>query len=389
MADSSPPPALPEDEQRAAEALLTRAFGEPTVVQAVELLWDRGHVSRLQLASGRAVILKRQRKQGPGSSQLFGDELAALEYLNAMPVPVAPRLLGADAEAGLLLIEDLGDGTTLADVLMAAGRERVQAELIAYAQALGSLHAWSMGHAGEAAGLRARHGPGDEAAPRWRDAVQRGKEPFLAAAAALGVASDGVAEEVDQVHRIIIGTSYLGLVHGDPCPDNVLLIDGICRIVDFEHAGWGPVAYDAAYLLAPFPSCWCFARLPAEVAGPAVAAYRARLEIAGIELGPDWESTTTAVLAAAFLGRGQVFAEALDRDHEWGTTTMRPRLLAWLGSFTGRAGDCTLPRLQATAAAMYARLTERWAGIRIPDYPSLAQAGSALAQLPDGWQPQP
>jgi aminoglycoside/choline kinase family phosphotransferase len=219
--------------------------------------------------------------------------------------------------------------------------------------------------------------------------VQRGKEPFLAAAAALGVASDGVAEEVDQVHRIIIGTSYLGLVHGDPCPDNVLLIDGICRIVDFEHAGWGPVAYDAAYLLAPFPSCWCFARLPAEVAGPAVAAYRARLEIAGIELGPDWESTTTAVLAAAFLGRGQVFAEALDRDHEWGTTTMRPRLLAWLGSFTGRAGDCTLPRLQATAAAMYARLTERWAGIRIPDYPSLAQAGSALAQLPDGWQPQP
>jgi Ser/Thr protein kinase RdoA (MazF antagonist) len=389
MADSSPPPALPEDEQRAAEALLTRAFGEPTVVQAVELLWDRGHVSRLQLASGRAVILKRQRKQGPGSSQLFGDELAALEYLNAMPVPVAPRLLGADAEAGLLLIEDLGDGTTLADVLMAAGRERVQAELIAYAQALGSLHAWSMGHAGEAAGLRARHGPGDEAAPRWRDAVQRGKEPFLAAAATLGVASDGVAEEVDQVHRIIIGTSYLGLVHGDPCPDNVLLIDGICRIVDFEHAGWGPVAYDAAYLLAPFPSCWCFARLPAEVAGPAVAAYRARLEIAGIELGPDWESTTTAVLAAAFLGRGQVFAEALDRDHEWGTTTMRPRLLAWLGSFTGRAGDCTLPRLQATAAAMYARLTERWAGIRIPDYPSLAQAGSALAQLPDGWQPQP
>jgi Ser/Thr protein kinase RdoA (MazF antagonist) len=180
MADSSPPPALPDDEQRAAEALLTRAFGQPTVVQAVERLWDRGHVSRLHLASGRAVILKRRRRQWPSSSQLFGDELAALDYLNAMPVPVAPRLLGADAEAGLLLIEDLGDGATLADALMAAGRERVQAELVAYAQALGSLHAWSMGHAGEAAGLRARHGPGDEAAPRWRDAVQRGKEPFLA-----------------------------------------------------------------------------------------------------------------------------------------------------------------------------------------------------------------
>jgi Ser/Thr protein kinase RdoA (MazF antagonist) len=389
MADSAPPPALPEDEQRAAERLLTTALGAPAEVQSAEPLWDRGHVFRLHLRSGRAAILKRKRKEWPIGAQLFGDELAALDYLNAMPVPVAPRLLGADPLAGLLLMEDLGDGATLADSLMAAGRERVQAELIAYARALGSLHAWSMAHAGEAAGLRARHGPGDETGPRWRDAVQRGKEPFLATAAALGVASDGVAEEIDQVHQMIIGTSYLGLVHGDPCPDNVRLIDGTCRIVDYEYAGWGPVAYDAAYLLAPFPSCWCFARLPAEVAGPAVAAYRARLETAGIELGPDWESATTAVLAGAFLGRGQMLADALDRDDEWGTTTMRPRLLAWLHTFTGRAGDGTLPRLQATAAAMLDRLTERWAGIRIPDYPSHARAGSALAQVPGGWQPQP
>ena len=390
MSDSDPPPALPEAEQRAAEALLTRVLGEPAAVQAAESLWDRGHVFRLRLASGRTVILKRKRRQWPIGAQLFGDELAALDYLNGMPVPVAPRLLDADAQAGLLLMEDLGDGATLADSLMAAGRGRVQAELVAYARALGSVHAWSMSHTGEAAGVQARHGSGDEAGPRWRDAVQRGKEPFLTAAAALGVATHGVAEEIDQVHRMIVGTSYLGLVHGDPCPDNVRLIDGTCRIVDYEHAGWGPVAYDAAYLLAPFPSCWCFARLPDEVAGPAVEAYRGSLGAAGIELGPDWESVTTAVLAAAFLGRGQLLADALDRDDDaWGTTTMRPRLLTWLGTFTGRAGDGTLPRLQATAAAMQDRLAERWAGVRIPDYPSLAQAGSVLAQIPDGWQPQP
>ena len=177
MADSSQPPALPEGERQLAEVLLTRALGEPAVVHAAEHVWDRDHVFRLHLASGRAVILKRKRGQGPASSQLFGDELAALDYLNAMPVPVAPRLLGADAQAGVLLMEDLGDGATLADSLMAAGRERVQAELIGYAEALGSLHAWSMGHASEAARLRARHGPRDGAGPRWRDAVHRGKEP--------------------------------------------------------------------------------------------------------------------------------------------------------------------------------------------------------------------
>jgi hypothetical protein len=84
-----------------------------------------------------------------------------------------------------------------------------------------------------------------------------------------------------------------------------------------------------------------------------------------------------------------MLAEALDRDHEWGTTTMRPRLLAWLRTCTGRAGDGTLPRLQATAAAMHDRLSERWAGLEIPDYPSLAQPGSALARVPGGWEPQP
>jgi Ser/Thr protein kinase RdoA (MazF antagonist) len=389
MADSAPPPTLPEAGQRAAETLLTRTLGEPAVVQAAEPLWDRGHIFRLRLASGRTAILKRKRREWPIGAQLFGDELAALDYLNAMPVPVAPRLLGADAQAGVLLMEDLGDGATLADSLMAAGRERVQAELIAYARALASLHAWSMNHAREAAGVRARHGPGS-AGPRWRDAVQRGKDPFLAAAATLSIASHGVAEEIDQVHRMIVGTGYLGLVHGDPCPDNVRLTDGTCRIVDYEYACWGPVAYDAAYLLAPFQSCWCFARLPDEVAGPAVEAYRASLETAGIELGPDWDSITTAVLAAAFLGRGQMFAEALDRDDDdWGTTTMRPRLLAWLRTFTGRAGDGTLPRLQVTAAAIQDRLAERWAGVSIPDYPSLAQAGSVLARIPRGWQPQP
>jgi len=97
-------------------------LGEPAEVQAAEPLWDRGHVFRLHLTSGRAAILKRKRRDWPIGAQLFGDELAALDYLNAMPVPVAPRLLGADARAGLLLMEDRGHGATLADSLMAAGR---------------------------------------------------------------------------------------------------------------------------------------------------------------------------------------------------------------------------------------------------------------------------
>ena len=382
-------PALPAGEVQAAEALLTRAWGEPVVVQAAEKIWARSHVVRLRLDTGRIVVLKRRDRPGRRGGRDFGVELAALEYLNAMPVPVAPRLLGADAEAGILLLEDLGEGASLADSLLAGGRSRVQADLIAYARALGSLHAWSMGRGGELDGLLVRHAPGQPAVTGWLDAIQRGTEPFLAAAAALGIAVGGVADEIGQLRVLLSETGYRGLVHGDACPDNVHIIDGICRIFDFETSGWGPVAFDAAYLLAPFPSCWCFASLPAEIAGPAVAAYRTRLAAGGIGLGPDWEELTTAALAGLLIARGRMLAEALEQDHEWGTTTMRPRFLAWLRSFTGRAGGGALPRLQHTASAMQERLAERWPGLRVPEYPALAGAGSALARVPDGWQPVP
>jgi len=71
MADPAAQPALPEDEQGAAERLLTGALGEPAEVQSAEPLWDRGHVFRLRLASGRAAILKRKRKEWPIGAQPF------------------------------------------------------------------------------------------------------------------------------------------------------------------------------------------------------------------------------------------------------------------------------------------------------------------------------
>jgi hypothetical protein len=60
---------------------------------------------RLRTRDGRSAILKRARSDpeaGASGSESFGIELASLEYLAGMPVPVAPRLLGADVTAGVL-----------------------------------------------------------------------------------------------------------------------------------------------------------------------------------------------------------------------------------------------------------------------------------------------
>jgi Ser/Thr protein kinase RdoA (MazF antagonist) len=114
------------------------------------------------------------------------------------------------------------------------------------------------------------------------------------------IAGAGAGDEIDGLGTMLDATAPLGLVHGDACPDNVRITDGSCRIFDFEISGWGPVSLDAAHLVAPFPSCWCFARLPAEVATPAVGGYRARLTAAGIDPGPDWEAAMAA-------GRGRSY----------------------------------------------------------------------------------
>lgn len=79
----------------------------------------------------------------------------------------------------------------------------------------------------------------------------------------------------------------------------------------------------------------------------------------------------------------------LEEDDEWGTTTMRPRLLTWLRSFASAAGrPGVLPGLGALAGGLHERLSARWPEAVTADYPALARPGPAQVQVPDFWQPE-
>jgi Ser/Thr protein kinase RdoA (MazF antagonist) len=380
---------------KAAGALLSAAWGERARVLAAEALQDRADVFRLRLDGGRSAVLKRRgREEGQHGDEArgFGIELATLEYLNAMPVPVAPRLLGTDPGAGVLLMEDLGPGPSLADSLLTGRRDQARADLIAYARALGTLHAWSRSRGAELAALRARYAPGAALEPAWMGAIERGRDAFLGVAAALGLATDGVEDEISGLGALMTGSGpggsgFLGLVHGDACPDNVRLLGGECRIFDFETSGWGPVVLDAAYLLAPFPSCWCFGAVPSDVAVAALDAYRVQSGAMPNDLGQAWDAAMAAAVAGWIIARGTLMAKALDEDPPWGTTGIRPRLLAWLRSFAGAAARAgALPRLRALAGELGAELSGRWPRARLPEYPALARPGAPLAQVPGWWR---
>ncbi len=135
------------------------------------------------------------------------------------------------------------------------------------------------------------------------------------------------------------GTSYLGLVHGDACPDNVRLIDGACRIVHSEAWGWGLAAS------AP-PIFWRRSRAadfaspptsPARPLTPTGPGFRPRVST----WDRDWEHLTTAVLAGLIIACGHVIAEALGQDHEWEQPRRGPG--CWPGRRISPAAPVTAP----------------------------------------------
>jgi Ser/Thr protein kinase RdoA (MazF antagonist) len=386
---------LSEDERQATESLLASVWGSPVTVGEAELIWGRRQVARVTASDGRTAVLKRRPADGrPGLARGFGAEVAALEFLGGTPVAIAPRLLGVDPRAGILLMEDLGAGGSLAHALLATDPVAASEGLVAYARSMASLHAWSTGRSAEFEEIRARRAPGVPTAPHWADFRDAGKDGLLQAAADLGLPPaliDGAAAEIGTVASA--APRYPGLVHGDLCPDNTSLSEGSCRIFDFETSGWGSVAIDAAYLLAPFPSCWCFAALPPSAADAAMTAYRSVLLSAGISLGPDWDAELAVALGTLVVARGRRLpglaassGPESEPDDDWGTTTLRPRLLTWLRSFTGfPAAADALPRLHALALRLLSALETRWGPVSVPSYPALARPGDMLTTIPDGW----
>lgn len=105
-----------------------------------------------------------------------------------------------------------------------------------------------------------------------------------------------------------------------------------------------------AYLLAPFPSCWCFAGLPAADVAAAWAAYGGVLAEAGADLGPGWDRAVAAALAG-FLLNGAARAVTGGEGEDRGTTTVRPRVLAWSQAFPAAPAAEVFPALAAAPAA--------------------------------------
>ena len=379
----------------AVEATLAKAWGGPISLDREQVLRgsDRSRVLRLRVQEGPAaapasVIIKHVQgdenaRYDPDNAPPFSpawrffNDWTGAQFLSAVAddPPLCPRFYGGDRAKGFIVLEDFGEGDSLAEALLGDDPVRAEQALLALAATLGRMHAATIGREAEyqrlrdALGARSSDNPGQSSSPY---------SSFREGCAALGISlTPGVETALDTVAAVMREPGpFLAYTHGDPCPDNNQYAEGRLRLFDFEYGAFRHALRDGVYGRVPFPTCWCVNRLPPEIPPRMEAAYRQELVKGCPEAGEDDCFHRAVVEASAhwtFDTTGWHLSNALEKDSEWGVATIRQRVLLrldTLAALTAQFGH--LEELGETAREIAARLRALWPpeADQMPLYPA-------------------
>ncbi len=267
--------------QPAVERLLSDAFGVPVAIKGWEHLrpWS---VQRTHLSGGagdglpESVIVKWLRDHPSGiRTQLsqVATERAGLEFLTGLGVDLAPRLIGGDHTAGVLVLEDLHPRVPLSD-LLAREDPLASTGLLAFARALGELHAATVGHEDGYYERRGMLGPVDPSIERERFLGRGWRETPAWTGAMLGVpVSADIERELAAVLAVFSDPGpFLAFSNGDAGSNNFMFRSADGRLIDFEFAGYRHALSDAVCLFVPGPA-W----ITVPLAGDLEVVYRKAL----------------------------------------------------------------------------------------------------------------
>jgi hypothetical protein len=301
-------------------------------------------------------------------------EWAAASLLDRHGASTA-RFLAGDAAAGVIVFADLGaDAPWLAAPLQDGPASDAEAALLTYATGLGRLHATTVGcHDTYAAAMRQGY-------PHAR-VPQATSERWLARV--IGIGSSLLGGVLPQPELTVLSQRmrdpgpWLALVHGDPCPDNVLLTPQGATFLDFEFAAPGHALIDAAYWRMGFPTCWCAGRIPDTVADRVEQAYRDAVADAIPQARVDAEfhrEYAVAVVVRLFASLEWHLDSALKSDSTWGIATKRNRILWHLQSaIEATQRSASLPGLRTVMQTWLTDLGDRWPDVPLlPVFPAFA-----------------
>jgi hypothetical protein len=364
-----------------AEEALSKASGGVVKLGALHPLGDpdrRNFIARAIAHSDganiRSVVVKATRSPtyDPAAESLLqisglAREWVATAYLAAR-APAREHgcaLLVGDVPSGLLVFEDLGaDVSSLVDPLLNGTADGAEGALTLYAVALARLHRDTVG---------------------CFDAHREMFQSIFGAGRPVGRRGWRVESDADVVTKLIGGAPpaselellssrlsdpgpWSSLIHGDPCPDNSLVVDGRVRLIDYEFARPSHALLDGIYWKIGFPTCWCAGRVPTDVEFRIDARYRDELANS-IPLVRDDTAyrTELAYMAAVWLFTSLSWRldEALKSDARWGTWSIRGRLLWYLEAVVEMTcAAAVLPGINRTATSWLSELKARWPDAR-------------------------
>lgn len=380
----------------AAERLLSRRAGAGVALADPEDLGgsDRSVVARARVARNpfslpRTLVVKQYLgAPDPERVDPFHYEVASCQLFTALPADIRPSpvIIAHDPQTRLLVLEDLGRGSTLADMLFGSDPAAAQRCLLSWARGLGGMQAATAGREGDFGALLRRLGERS-----WRDpmadvarAALAGVPGLLAEELEVGV-SAAAAQEAHETARLLGGTRYRAFSPSDTCPDNNLVTSRGVRFVDFEWGCFRDVVLDAAYFRVPFPGCEASFALPPGMAEAMLQAWRNEI----VTVWPDLDHPEhlerrllRAQLLWVWLCTWWLLPRVRGRDMPVGLDATRsPRISTALSHYWRQMAEVAqhggLPASAALGREVAAALHERFpdAATALPIYPVFRGVG--------------
>jgi hypothetical protein len=343
-----------------------RALVPGVPLESVEVLGgsDRSRVRRVRAGSRTLIV-----KEFTGSDEGWVRESAALSVLpSGAP---APRFVAAGRVPPMVVMSDVGPGDSVAEALLGPDPAVAADAVMAWVTALAVLHRATTGSR-EAFrdALHARAGQLPVPDSTMSVDLEKAAGSVARHCADLGVDAPAQAwEELRALATRLDSGAHAALTPADACPDNnVRTGDGLV-LIDFEDAQWRHVAWDVAYLIVPWPSCWCAWRIPAVIGQRAIDAYQALSGVDGAQLRRDVDA---AVVGWAFLSLGYFLPRAL-RENSPLAQPDKPaptRRAVILHRLDQACRSVDTPALAELAARLHHALTTRWGDLPLPYAPA-------------------
>lgn len=392
-------PILFDPLQGPVERILTSYHQTSVAIERATLLTEperRNRIWRCQLKAAEStvpetVIIKQVRPEGYAPSNpeawdtsRFFKDWAGAQFLSAFAREErhGPSFYGGDIELGFIVLEDLGEHTSLVEPLLKGEAASATEALMAFARRLAGMHASSIGKEAYYREIQR------EISSAWAEIEVKSPDATLEArvkqvaefteiCTRLGVEPEETAEQ--ELHTALQRLGEPGpfrtFIHNDPCPDNVFYQAPELRLIDFEFSSFGHALQDGLYGRLPFPTCWCANAVPTEVVQQMEQTYRTALSDSCPEIwdDPRFEQEASAVAASWALGSLRWHLDdALKQDGEWGIAGIRARILTRIKVFldSARRAD-QLSALCDVYGKLLAELQSRWhEATPLPVYPA-------------------